>query len=632
MASGTIICRLAQIDVLPGRPRANTATILEHIREAIQDGIELLVFPEMAVPGYLLGDMWEHLAFLRECEDCGHTIRQACHGLTVVFGNVAMDWRRYNEDGRVRKYNALFVAENGAFLTPDRAPYPFAIKALMPNYRQFDDSRHFFDLRKLAFEEHRRMQEMLTPFRTRCGTLGCILCEDAWDVNYSISPLGILGDQPEIDLFINASASPFTLHKNHKRNRVFTAHARRLGRPLLYVNNVGIQNNGKTVFTFDGASSVYDADGHHIRCGAPFEATTLTLDLPIGNGARFADHREPRHDTLADLHAAIAYGTRRFMDLCGIERAVIGVSGGIDSAVVAAIHAQVLPPEQLLLVNMPSRYNSDMTRSLARTLAANAGCFYADIPIEASVATTLKQIDNLTIQNADGTRRRTLTLTNFMQENVQARDRSARILAALASAFGGAFTCNANKSEMTVGYTTLYGDLGGYLACIADLWKTQVYALAGYLNDTVFGRELIPRGSLEIEPSAELSDAQSIEAGQGDPLSYTYHDALFQSWVEWWNRATPEESLLWYANGNLEEKLAYDGNVSALFPTDADFVTDLERWWNLYQGMGLAKRIQAPPVLAVKRRAFGFDHRESQMGPLYTDAYHTLKADLLKQV
>jgi NAD+ synthase (glutamine-hydrolysing) len=630
MPAATIKSRLAQIDVRPGCPRENTNTILKHIQDAIQHGVALIVFPEMAVPGYLVGDVWEHQAFLRQCEACGDEIRQASQGIIVVFGNVAIDWQRRNEDGRVRKYNSIFVAEDGKFIAPDNSPYPFGIKTLMPNYRQFDDSRHFFDLRKLAFEEQCRVRDLLTPFRTSRAVLGCVLCEDAWDMDYAISPLAILSENPDIDLFINASASPFTLNKNHNRNRVFAAHATRLKRPLLYVNNVGIQNNGKTVFTFDGASAAYDAYGHHIRCGKPFEATTLTIDIPLGRGATFADHREPQEDSVADIHAALTFGTRRFLELCKLERVVIGVSGGIDSAVVAALHAEILPPENLLLVNMPSRFNSDTTKNLARALADNAGCFYADVSIEDSVAVTRSQLDGLAIKSLDGKHNKVLSLTDFMQENVQARDRSSRILAALASSFGGAFTCNANKSEVTVGYTTLYGDLGGYLACIADLWKTQVYDLADYLNAEVFGRNLIPRGSIDIVPSAELSDAQNVDEGRGDPLIYPYHDVLFKSWVEWWDRATPEDILTWYAEGTLETKLGFDGNLSDLFRAPSSFVSDLERWWNLYQGMGLAKRIQAPPILAVKRRAFGFDHRESQMGPHYTDVYQALKRKLLK--
>ena len=157
----------------------------------------------------------------------------------------------------------------------------------------------------------------------------------------------------------------------------------------------------------------------------------------------------------------------------------------------------------------------------------------------------------------------------------------------------------------------------------------EVYALARHLNADVFGRVGIPQGTLDLTPSAELSPAQNVDEKKGDPLVYPYHDRLFCSWVEWWNRATPEEVLGWYAEGTLEKKLDYAGRVSDIFPTPAAFIADLERWWSQYQGMGVAKRIQAPPVLAVKRRAFGFDHRESQMGAHYTRRYLEMKAKLL---
>jgi NAD+ synthase (glutamine-hydrolysing) len=621
--------RLAQIEVFPGHPRINTDTIIANIREAIQDRVELIIFPEMSVPGYLLGDIWEHQAFLRECESCGKEICKASRDIIVVFGNIAVDWNLHNEDGRVRKYNALFVAENGEFITPENASYPFSIKALMPNYRQFDDSRHFFDLRKLAFEKGCKVKELMTPFKTSKAILGCILCEDAWDLDYAISPLAILSENPDINLFINISASPFTLNKNHKRNRVFASHARKLARPLIYVNKVGIQNNGKTVFTFDGASCIYDAQGNSLRCGSPFEQTSCTFDIPFNDNLPFIEECELQNDSISDIYEALKYGTERFLRLCRIRKVVIGVSGGIDSAVVAAVHAAILPPQNLLLVNMPSRFNSDTTKNLARALAENAGCFYADVSIEESVALTIKQINGLKISSSDGKMEQTLALTDFMQENVQARDRSSRILAAMAAAFGGAFTCNANKSEMTVGYTTLYGDLGGYLAPIADLWKGQVYELAEHLNKEVFKQEFIPCGSIDIVPSAELSANHNVDEGKGDPLVYPYHDKLFKSWVENWNRITPEEILIRYADSTLEEKLGFNGSISDIFPTPQKFIADLERWWNLYQGMGLAKRIQAPPVLALKRRAFGFDHREAQMGPYYTDAYKKLKSKLL---
>ncbi len=178
---------------------------------------------------------------------------------------------------------------------------------------------------------------------------------------------------------------------------------------------------------------------------------------------------------------------------------------------------------------------------------------------------------------------------------------------------------------MTIGYSTLYGDLGGFLAPIADLWKGEVYSMAEYINKVIYKKEAIPQGSIDIVPSAELSDKQDVDTGQGDPLHYPYHDRLFKSWVEHWDRATPEDNLQWYIDGCLNEKLGYNGDLNTLFKDKQMFTEDLERWWNLYQGMAVAKRIQAPPVLAVKRRSFGFDHRESQLGPRYSQRYLDLK-------
>lgn len=613
------------MEVLPGRPQENTKAMLVRIAEAKLAGIELLVFPEMAIPGYLLGDEWEHESFLRDCEACGEEIRASALGLTVIFGNVGVDWCKKNEDGRVRKYNALFVIDNGRFIGPAAGPYPFVIKTLMPNYREFDDSRYFYDSRKLACELGRPLSTLIAPIVTACGRIGATLCEDAWDMDYDVSPLQLLADQG-VDFVVNASCSPFTFNKNNKRNRVFSAAAAMIQRPLIYVNTTGIQNNGKTVFTFDGASCIYDGHGNSVEPLSPYAEGIIDFVLPIGGGRAFGTPIIPCEDNVAELYEAIRYGTERFMKACGVKRVVVGVSGGIDSAVVAAIYGRILPPERLLLVTMPSRFNSKTTLSLAREVARNLGCGYMEIPIEESVRHTHAQLTDIEVTWPDGKCK--LALSELLLENVQARDRSARILASVAAAFGGVFTCNANKSEMTVGYTTLYGDLGGYLANIADLWKGEVYAVGRHLNNTVYGRTVIPEGTFTVVPSAELSAAQAVDEGKGDPLIYPYHDCLFRAWVEDWNRITPEEILEWYREGTLESHLGYAGKVSALFPSAKAFISDLERWWNLYQGLGVAKRIQAPPVLAVKRRAFGFDHRESQMGARTTRRYEELKREL----
>ena len=616
------------MEVTAGHPYANTRRMLDAVSAARADGIDMIVFPEMAIPGYIIGDAWDRSAFLRECEECGVALRDASQSMVCVFGNVGIDWNRRNEDGRVRKYNALFVAENGRFISPTGCPYPFVIKTLLPNYREFDDSRHFFDLRKLALEEKRPVDELIAPVPTQHASLGCILCEDAWDMDYSISPLDVL-ERKQADIYINISASPFTMNKNHKRNRVFSARVKAIGRPLLYVNHVGIQNNGKTVYTFDGSSCVYDGCGGCIECGEIFEENMLTCELPIGTPAKIGPTVSLHEDGIDTACRALLYGTRKFMELCGVQRVAVGISGGIDSSVVAALYRLLLDPADLLVVNMPSRFNSPTTRDLAADLAGRLDCCYAEVPIEDSVSLTLSQIDGLEIKTANGRKKERLAINSLLMENIQARDRSSRILAAISNAFGGVFTCNANKSELTVGYATLYGDICGYLANLADLWKTEVYQLARHLNEVAFGQDVIPAGAFDLIPSAELSDAHNVDEGRGDPLVYPYHDLLFKSWVEWWDRATPEDILEWRLDGKLEDRLGYEESLDKVFESPTAFVEDLEHWWTLYQGMGLAKRIQAPPILGIKKRVFGFDHREAQMKPHFTKHYETLKQRVL---
>ena len=623
---------LAQMRVIPGHPSRNTETMLRMITKAKQQDADLVVFPEMAIPGYLLGDTWEQTSFLEDCEECGREIIAASKEVAVIFGNVAVDWAKKNNDGRVRKYNAFFTAQDGRLVAPDAMPYPFAVKTLMPNYREFDDTRHFFSLQKLAKELGVATENLISPVRLsvhdREYAFGCLLCEDGWSDDYGLSPMKILREKDRPDFFVNISSSPYTLGKNAKRHRVFSRLAAEAGAPLFYVNNVGVQNNGKTVYTFDGSNAAYDARGVLRLSGAPYEEAIYVFDLEtLSERKPVTIAEEPE---AAYIFRALSYGVRLFLESIGMKRVVVGASGGIDSAVAAALYARVLPPENLLLVNMPSVYNSETTKGLARRLAENLGCRYATIPIQPSVELTIRQLESATVENLfDGTTEQ-LSVSSFMAENIQARDRSARVLAGLAAAFGGGFTCNANKAETTVGYSTLYGDQSGFLSALADLWKYQVYDLARYLNESVYKREVIPQETIDIVPSAELSDQQNVDKGQGDPLRYPYHDYLFRSFVERWQKATPQDILEWYAEGTLEKELGCaPGLVAKYFPTAKDFIDDMERWWNQFSGLAVAKRIQAPPVLAVSRRAFGFDHRESQNGPYYTKKYKTLKSKLL---
>lgn len=626
---------LGQMEVVPGRPDINTKTMLEMIKDAKQRNAHMIIFPEMSIPGYLLGDTWEQPGFLRDCEKYGRIVTEASSDICVLFGNVAMDWDKTGDDGRVRKYNAFFVARDGCLCGEHNFPYPFRIKTLHPNYREFDDTRHFYSLRKLALELGKGVEELLQPVNLEIAgekiSLGCVLCEDGWSDDYSVKPIEEICSNGPVDLFINISSSPFTLGKNNKRNRVFAGQAGKTEVPLVYVNNVGIQNNGKTVYTFDGFSTVYSGKGEVSYYCSPFRQALDVVEINLSRDGYCTPAVIPPDDRdTASIYQAVSYGTEKFLLSTGIEKVVVGLSGGIDSAVAAALYTKLLGPGNVLLVNMPSKFNSQTTRSLAMKLASNLGCLYTVIPIQKAVDNTVKQISQTPVVDLDGGKQFNLTIAPLVMENIQARDRSARVLAGIAAAFGGGFTCNANKSEMTVGYTTLYGDLAGFFACLADLWKHQVYDLAEYLNDQVFQSEVIPRGIIDIVPSAELSFDQAVDQGKGDPIIYPYHDYLFRAFMEHWNRATPEDILIWYAQGVLEEKIGCQpGLVNSIFSGPAEFIADLERWWKQYTGMGVAKRIQAPPVLAVSRRAYGFDHREAQNSVYYTSEYIRLKNTLL---
>jgi NAD+ synthase (glutamine-hydrolysing) len=624
----------AQIDVIPGNVRANWQSIASEIEEARRKKADILVLPELCLSGYLIGDLWDQDAFLRECESYGKKIAAASQGLTIVWGNVYVDWEKIGDDGRPRKYNAAFAAYNGSFILPENGRLPCAIKTLLPNYKEFDDPRYFTSLIEAAAEEETSVSELLSPFLLPIPSTGdtlrtgILLCEDSWDENYRIHPMKILAGK-NISLFLNLSASPYTLGKNGKRHRMLQSAMKTLHTPMLYVNQRGLQNNGKTCYTFDGMTASYDAEGRLTGEAKPYTEPRTLFAFNEQTGELAPE--EPHPPVTGDfVLSALSYGLSHFLSAIHCDHVVIGVSGGIDSAVNAALYRTVLPADQVLLVNTPTKFNSETTKSLARQLAQNLSCPFITLPIGSFIEETVKQLDGITLSSPSGHPDQVLHLTSFMKENMQARDRSSRILSALSSAFHGIFTCNANKTELTVGYGTLYGDLAGALAATGDLWKHQVYELGRALNEH-FGSPVIPEGIFTVKPSAELSEKQDVDKGLGDPLIYEYHDYLLRSFVESWRRVTPEELLTWYAEGSLESHIGCQVSVRELFPTPQQFISDLERWWNLFAGFAVAKRIQAPPILAVSRRPYGFDLRESQVQPYYTDAYLALKDKLLKK-
>ena len=613
---------LAQMKVEPGQPEINGKKMLEIIGK-VGNEADIVVFPEMCVPGYLIGDMWERLGFIQQCMDQDNlilNISKKYPDLLIVYGNVMVSDGN-NKDGRQRKHNAAYAVKNGVATT--------SIKSLQPNYREFDDDRHFYSwmnhdfygdfVEDVANTENFSygMVEYQNIVSHKGVNIACILCEDGWDDDYGFSPIKNHVLWNDAELIINISCSPFTRGKNSKRNRVFGSKARQNKVPIIYVNNVGTQNNGKNVFAFDGNSCIYDKNGNQINPYMPFnEGCDSIIEIDMDDS--FGSEQEPEDDMFM-TYFAIKSATRDFMEQLNIKKVVIGVSGGIDSCLAAAIFHEIVGKENLTLVNMPSKFNTNTTKDIAKKLADRIGSRYLVIPIQEHVDNLVKQMS----QHGE--------VTSFAIENIQARHRSSGVLAAVSAMVGGVFTCNANKTETTVGYATLYGDVGGFLAILGDLWKTEVYEMSRWFNQNV--RNFIPEEALTVKPSAELSDNQNVEKNLGDPLIYEYHDKLFSSWVEKWNRDSIEETLYLYHYGLLGKEIGYKGNVEDLFPTNKQFIDDLEKWWNLYNGLAIAKRIQAPPIVTVSRRAFGFDLREAQVNVAgsYSDKYKKLKTQLLNE-
>lgn len=622
---------LGQMEVIPGRPDLNFNKAIELVNKAKIANADMLLLPEMCISGYLIGDMLEQQSFVDDCQFYNEQLIQASNDIIICFGSIAEEKELCNEDGRPRLYNAAFVCQNGR-TAGGYGGRRFVIKNNLPNYREFDDSRHFFGLDKLALEENTTTEELVHPIeiniRGKKLALGILICEDSWSDNYRCD-LSKLLYHKGAQLLCNISCSPFTLGKIQKRQQLLGQQAHKTNTPLLYCNCVGIQNNGKNIFTFDGSSCAYNKDGlpakiAPVYCDTAFEVT-LNLDTN-----KFTSEPRPTTETeVAAIYKALRYGTEKFLNQCGIKKMTVGLSGGIDSAVTAAMYVDILGAENVLLLNLPSQFNSVTTQNLAQSLAQALGTNYASIGISHSCEHTVEQLESTPIISYKDNSSLHLTINQLGRENIQARDRGARIIAAASAAFGGAFSCNSNKSEIAIGYATFYGDICGAVAMIGDLWKYQVYELGHYLNNEIFKKQVLPKDIFTIRPSAELSDAQTVGNG-GDPLIYEYHDYLFQSFIEGHNKATPADILRWYKYDSLPYKLGCSKeSIEQHFPTAKDFIEDLERWWKLFSGFSVAKRIQAPPLIAISKRAFGSDYREAQLTPYFSREYYSLKEELL---
>ena len=625
--------RYSQITIVPGNPALNFETCRAAAERAKKDGVNLLLLPEMSIPGYMIGDRWEENDFIEDCEFFSKELaKEANENFSLIFGTVAFFESVYGSphngyDGRKAKMNVALIATNGKT--------EYRVKTLLPNYREFEEPRHFFDnLTATARASNITEDAKMFPLQEICGVkFGVTICEDGWDDDYHYKPFDILS-KAGAEILINISYSPFTAGKNSSRNRHFANHAKNLNKPVIYVNGLGLQNNGKTVFCFDGSSAAWNSKGELIAHSKMYEEEDVDFQFVDGELFSVSPLKYKETSEIEDIHKTLIYGIRNYMKQSGLKKVVIGASGGVDSTLAAALYAEAIGKENLLLVNMPTKFNSQTTIGIAQKLAANLGCWYTSVPVSESAALTKRQIDGLKPTNSKGENIE-INLSSFNMENVQARDRGSRILAAIASAWGAVFTNNGNKTETTVGYATLYGDVAGFLAALGDLWKHTVYDLCRYINRE---KEIVPKEVLTLKPSAELSENQAVDKGLGDPIIYPYHDRLFEALQQWWNRAPLDGILQHYLDGDLAAYLNHGEDteltedlIKTNFPDAKSFTADLERWYKLFKGMGVAKRIQAPPIIAVTRRAYGFDYRESAIQPYFTRKYLELKEKALNQ-
>jgi NAD+ synthase (glutamine-hydrolysing) len=567
---------IAQLAVKPGAPAENTEKMLSLIAEAKAAGAEMIIFPELSISGRFLDYKMKNRAFLRECRESGYRIAAQCRDITVIFGNFDQRENQF--------YNTVFMARDGEL---KQLSAPMGDSYVAGAYDMFAPSRSSHVYEMTIEGQPCRVGFLLGDWRKR------------------VFPY----KSNEVDLIIDITNRPYRPDKP-----ILPA---RLPRPFISVNSFSLQNSGKAYYLFGGGS--FFRDGQDILRG---RGDYLKEGLYIWSSEGGDISTALTGDQL--LGEVLVSGVREFMSYISCNKAVIGISGGIDSALAACIFSKALGPQNVYLISMPSRFNSNETKSLAAGMAQGLGTNFAVMPIQKGVDELLENFAQNPVQTAGG-ESRPLEFSGSVKENIQARER-CRILAAAATAVGGIFTCNGNKAELSVGYATFYGDLAGAFAAQADLWKHQVYRASSYFQT------LYPDAPLDeiaaIRPSAELSENHDVTKGLGDPLIYAYHDYLLAYWVE--RNADIYHALFHYEQGDLESVLGCEpGLCRRNFPTAAVFIEDLERWWRLYQGTAIAKRIQAPPLLALSARPFGEEHPESQGAVYYSKAYHNLKARML---
>ncbi|MBN2402506.1 MAG: NAD+ synthase [Spirochaetes bacterium] len=535
---------VAQINPTVGDIGGNKKKILSYMLEAEKQGAELVVFPEMALIGYPPMDLLLNKKLIRDNIDALNEIAGKSKDIAVVCGYV-----EYDNDNPPMLYNAAAFMHCGSIISKH-------YKTLLPTYDVFDESRYFSPAKK---------QE---PVKLKDKLLGITICEDIWNDEYDsagqlvigrkyeVDPVAILAGR-KIDLMINISASPYVKGKNELKWKMISKIAEKHSLPIIYVNQVG----GNDSLIFDGNSFFVNGKGEFKAVAGGFKEDLVIIDITGSNKAI-----NPVEDGIEDIRKALVLGIKDYFSKCGFKSAVLGLSGGIDSALTAALAVQALGEDKVTGITMPSVYSSKGSVDDSLRLARNLGIRIEELAIK----DIFESYNNLFSDLFKGLQR------DVTEENLQARIRS-NILMAFSNKFGSLLLTTGNKSELAMGYCTLYGDMAGGLAVISDLPKTMVYELAGHINRE---REIIPPDTITKAPSAELRENQKDQ----DTLPpYEILDRILESYIE--------------------KQMSADEIIAQGF--DARIVKEVLATVNRSE----YKRRQAAPGLKVTSKAFGTGRR-----------------------
>ncbi|NQV30353.1 MAG: NAD+ synthase [Candidatus Marinimicrobia bacterium] len=528
---------VAQVNPTVGALKANADYALSIMSEMETKDKDLLVFPEMFIPGYPPQDLILEDHFIRENQKMVDKLALASGKMVTLIGAI-------HHDGQ-DTYNGVAVLQNGKLLQ-------WIHKSLLPTYDVFDEWRYF--------KPGRDNSPVTINFRNgQKLSLGIHICEDLWDENIDYKICDILGDSG-IDLFVNLSASPFVTNKYIERSRLIFNKVKKYSKPFIYVNLVG----GQDQLVFDGMSMVADAEGHWIHISPQFQERISEIELSIIDSSP-SPITLPIYSQEEQIFNGLVLGVHDYFRKTGHTKAVLGLSGGIDSAVTAAIAVEALGKDNILGIAMPSKYSSEHSVNDAESLAHNLGMKYLKVPI-----TKIFEGFQETYINTMGQ-----ALEGLPEENLQARIRG-NILMSFSNRDGSLLLTTGNKTEIALGYCTLYGDMSGGLAVISDIGKRMVYGLAHYYNQ-LRGDAIIPDSTITKEPSAELRD------NQVDPFDYEVVGPL----------------------------------VNAIIEEHSDLSTLVKRGWDKELVEELLnkvrineyKRQQMPPGIRVSSKAFGIGRR-----------------------